>query len=136
MTTSRVGDSTLNSSGTPPVPRPPAPPSRTAHGQNRTALPSPGPVNPDHGRRPPFPPTPSAPARRRIGERVRAETRRVRRSPPDPDCACFCHGARGLFLLFVGPLRLQRRRGHLPDHGLGREYGSCAAAARLTVRHD
>jgi hypothetical protein len=30
--------STLNSSGAPPVPRPPAPPSQTAHGQNRTAL--------------------------------------------------------------------------------------------------
>src|SRR3982751_6538095 len=30
--------STLNSSGALPVPRPPAPPSQTAHGQNRTAL--------------------------------------------------------------------------------------------------
>src|SRR3954453_24004307 len=38
MTASGVRVSTLNSSGTPPVPRPPAPPSRTAHGQNRTAL--------------------------------------------------------------------------------------------------
>jgi hypothetical protein len=31
--------STLNSSAAPPVPRPPTPPSQTAHGQNRTALP-------------------------------------------------------------------------------------------------
>ena len=31
--------STLNSSAALPVPRPPAPPSQTAHGQNRTALP-------------------------------------------------------------------------------------------------
>src|SRR3954452_14322476 len=38
MTVSGVRVSPLNSSGTPPVPRPPAPPSRTAHGQNRTAL--------------------------------------------------------------------------------------------------
>ena len=33
--------STLNSSGAPPVPRPPPSPSQTAHGQNRTALPNP-----------------------------------------------------------------------------------------------
>jgi hypothetical protein len=34
--------STLNSSGAPPVPRAPPSPSQTAHGQNRTALPSQG----------------------------------------------------------------------------------------------
>src|SRR3954451_12772781 len=48
MTASGVRVSPLNSSGTPPVPRPPAPPSRTAHGQNRTAL-GRGPDGDGHG---------------------------------------------------------------------------------------